>query len=260
MQREQRMSRLEPESEHPSAQPLREWAKPKIELLPSPPPAQLRMEMEDEDVLDIGEEELDVVEEEIVPSSLTIKGAARPPSKRLSLLDRLAKAKAEAAALNGSVLTPINENTPVSPVLPPSISDPTSSRASVREAVHSRLRLRLKLESEKATMKHNMNESKAQELRRTLLKAKERRQAKETDATLRKMDQLERAMEVRRKLMVMKMMAAETEGERKERELKERLVAERRRKMLKEMLLARKKHSASAVVEPAAIAIQAGGS
>jgi E3 ubiquitin-protein ligase Topors len=109
--------------------------------------------------------------------------------------------------------------------------------------VRARLRLRIKLESERASLKHSRDESKAQELRRLLLEAKVRRQAAETDATLRKMDRLERKAEVRRRLMVLKMMAAETDGERKQRELKERLLGEKRRRMLRDLLLARKRES-----------------
>jgi E3 ubiquitin-protein ligase Topors len=109
--------------------------------------------------------------------------------------------------------------------------------------VRARLRLRLKLESERTSLKHSRDESKAQELRRVLLEAKARRQAAETDATLRKMDRLERKAEVRRRLMVLKMMAAETEGERKQRELKEKLLGEKRRRMLRDLLLARKRES-----------------
>jgi ketopantoate reductase len=48
---------------------------------------------------------------------------------------------------------------------------------------------------------------------------------------------------VRRRLMVLKMMAAETEGERKQRELKEKLLGEKRRRMLRDLLLARKRES-----------------
>jgi E3 ubiquitin-protein ligase Topors len=173
--------------------------------------------------------------------SLHIKGAAKEiEPRRISLLERLAKAKAEAVTLNGTSINGMTADPTQPPALTHSILEPLPRRATVHETVRDRLQLQTKLESERATLKHNINESRAQELRRRLLDAKANRQAAETDVTLRKMDRLERAVELRRRLMVLKIMAAETEGERKQRELKERLMAEKRRRMLREMLLVRK--------------------
>jgi E3 ubiquitin-protein ligase Topors len=196
---------------------------------------------------------------------LSIRGAAKvepvSSSARLSLLERLAKAKTEAAALNGAPLTPIftvKWEVPLKPLTNgdvPTISDPTLSPGAalkspgVRAIVQARLRLRLKLASEKKVFVYNQNESKAQELRRMLLEARARREADETDAVLRKLDKVDRAREVRRRLMVEKMMAAETESERRARELKERLMGERRAKGLRETL--RKRKSGQEGVAPA---------
>ena len=51
--------------------------------------------------------------------------------------------------------------------------------------------------------------------------------------------------------MVAKMMAAETESERRARELKEKLLGERKAKMLKEMLRERKKSQGESGIVPA---------
>jgi len=216
-------------------------AKP-VELLPSPPAAApLRMES---DV-----EMAEVLDEAGVPV-LSIRGAAKveptPTPARLSLLERLAKAKAEAAGAptNGTPLTPISAND--LPTLPGITSDEALSPGTalkspgVQAIVQARLKLRLKLASEKKVFVYNQNESKAQELRRVLLEARARREAEETDTVLRKMDKDDRAREVRRRLMVEKMLAAETESERRARELKEKLLGERRAKILKETLRKRK--------------------
>lgn len=180
---------------------------------------------------------------------LSIKGAAAGSEgpKRLSLLERLAKAKAEGAAPTLPALpenpAEINAEDLIDPTAPPALSARRSS-SGLKETIRARLRLRLKLESERANYRHNIAESKAQELRRRLLEAKVIRQAAETDSVLKRMDRLDWQREVRRRLMVEKMMAAETEGERRARELKDRLSKEKRRKMLKELLLSRKKSGA----------------
>lgn len=183
--------------------PMRSWGKPKVELLPSPPPATLRM---DDDPI-----ETDHTAE---TTALTIKGAARDPveTKRLTLLERLAKAKAE-----GSIKPP----TPAEAV-------PDEAKTIKGRGLRARIQLKIKLESEKKQFRHNVNESKAQELRRILLESKAKREAEETDLTLKRMDVLDRKMEVRRRLMVLKMMAAETDQERRARELREKLLARKR--------------------------------
>lgn len=185
--------------------PMRSWGKPKVELLPSPPPAALRM---DDDPI-----ETDHTAE---TTALTIKGAARDPveTKRLTLLERLAKAKAE-----GSIK-------PLAPTEPaPSLDETKTIKG---RGIRARIQLKIKLESEKKQFRHNVNESKAQELRRMLLESKAKREAEETDLTLKRMDVLDRKMEVRRRLMVLKMMAAETDQERRARELREKLLARKR--------------------------------
>jgi E3 ubiquitin-protein ligase Topors len=156
------------------------------------------------------------------------------------LLEKLAKAKAEAQTQKVDVADVIDEK-PTIPPLPHSKSDPTSaSNGGVRSAVLARLRLKLKLASEKKSYVFNQNESRAQALRAQILEARARRQATETDAVLRHMDKLDRAREVRRRLMVAKMMAAETESERRARELKDKLMGEKKARMLKEQLKKRK--------------------
>lgn len=190
-------------------------------------------------------------EEAPEPTGLSIKGAAAVgPPKRLTLLERLAKAKAETN--DKPILIPSTHENPAEinaedllDPLQPSISDlssiPRRSISGLKETVRARLRLRLKLESERANLRHNIAESKAQELRRRLLEAKVIRQAAESDSVLKRMDRLDWQKEIRRRLMVEKMMQAETESERRARELKERLGKEKRRRMLREVLLARKK-------------------
>jgi E3 ubiquitin-protein ligase Topors len=200
----------------------------RVELMPSPPSAALRMEED--------------VELPAVSSGLSIKGAAKEsamPSKRLTLLERLAKAKAEAASNNSTL--PLPEPEPIIPtpvgilhddsILDPLISPPTVIKGRGKEVVRARIALKMKLENEKQTFRRNANESKAQELRRRLLESKAQRQAQETDATLRELDRIDRAKEVRRRLMVLKMMAAETDAERRARELREKLQARKREMM-----------------------------
>jgi len=219
-----RMSAIEPRDQRP----LRAWGreeKQPIELLPSPPSAPLRM---DSDAADVESQPV------LVPL-LSIKGAAKElEPKRKSLLERLAKAKAEAAS-NGTIITATTtpaspvDTTTAAPLLPHSISEPTILKGrGLREVVRARIALKMKLENERATFRHNVNESKAQELRRRLLEAKARREAEETDATLKRLDRIDRQAEVRRRLMVAKMMAAETEAERRARELREKLLARKR--------------------------------
>ncbi|ORY27653.1 hypothetical protein BCR39DRAFT_594419 [Naematelia encephala] len=206
-----------------------------VELLPSPPEAPLAM-----DVV------VDPLELPEAAPSLSIRGAAKvEPASRLKLVERLARAKAEA------------ETNPIPP-LPHSISDPSVSTigtvlksSGVRAIVQARLRLRQKLASEKQVFVYNQNETKAQELRRRLLEARARREAEETDAVLRKLDRADRAREIRRRLMVEKMMAAETEVERRQRELKEKLMGERKAKALREKLM-QKKRSGMIALEAAA--------
>jgi len=188
-------------------------------------------------------------------SALTIRGAAAGPSSKLTLLERLQKAKAEAAAKNT-----VPASTSPAPIAPPplvhSTSDPDNtamSKPGVRAAVQARLRLRLRLASEKKSYVYNQNESRAQLLRDQILAAKAKREASETDAVLKHMDKVDRAREVRRRLMVLKMMAAETESERRARELKEKLLGDKKAKMLRMKLLERKK-SGSAAVNVVAVA------
>ncbi|RSH94263.1 hypothetical protein EHS25_004066 [Saitozyma podzolica] len=211
----------------------------RVELLPSPPAAPLRMDETSEEAMDLDEVDTRIGAAVISPLShgLSIRGAAKEVEpRRLSLLERLAKAKAEAAGSTSKGTTASAAPPPaalvtasgiVSTIIPPTAAE--VSGGDVSQPPHLR--------------HHFRDESKAQELRRLLLEAKARRQAAETDATLRKMDRLERKAEVRRRLMVLKMMAAETEGERKQRELKEKLLGEKRRRMLRDLLLARKRES-----------------
>jgi E3 ubiquitin-protein ligase Topors len=203
--RRRRLSEREQEQ-----RPMRTWGnKEQVELLPSPPPATLRM---DDDPI-----ETDHAAEN---TALTIKGAAREPNetKRLTLLERLAKAKAE-----GSV----SVNPPPVPI--PTQAETESELKIIKgRGIRARIQLKIKLESEKKQFRHNVNESKAQELRRVLLESKAKREAEETDLTLKRLDVLDRKMEVRRRLMVLKMMAAETDQERRARELREKLLARKR--------------------------------
>lgn len=202
---------------------VRRRAEP-VELLPEPTLPALQM---------------DVVEEESMePPILNIKGAAKEVTPaRLSLLERLAKAKAAAAITSPSIMAP--------PPVPLPTSDETTGAAlkstGVRAVVQARLHLRRKLASEKQVFVYNQNESKAQELRRRLIEAREARQAAETDAVLKKLDRADRAREIRRRLMAEKMMAAETESEKRQRELKEKLLGEKRAKLLRATLLEKKR-------------------
>ena len=247
---------------------MRAWEVPvtkaePIELLPSPSPKPLRMD---------GGPREDFLQEQRPSVGLTIKGSAvpkDPESRRLSLLERLANAKAQQSP--SSPIT--NGHHPPSPVpadMPTTLADrhaillerlarakaeAIAANAIVQEVLSSalpmeeayieetdqvfsplddkdrlraRIRLRTKLELEKASLRKNVNESKAQELRRRLLEAKAKRDAEETDSVLKRMDRAERAAEIRRRLMAVKMMAAETEAERKARELKERLLSRKK--------------------------------
>ncbi|CAD6582864.1 MAG: hypothetical protein TREMPRED_003407 [Tremellales sp. Tagirdzhanova-0007] len=212
-----------------------------VELLPSPPSAPLRMDTDD------GMAE--VLDNSGIPV-LSIRGAAKLESSitptRLSLLARLAKAKAEAAASNDIDIAPTSPQNVDDTPIKTSSSDPLQSPESalkspgVRAIVQARLRLRLKLVSEKKAFVYNQNESKAQELRRMLLETRARREAEETDAVLRTMDRSDRAREMRRRLMAETMKAAETESERRARELKEKILGERKAKVLRETLKLRK--------------------
>ncbi|KAI9632201.1 uncharacterized protein MKK02DRAFT_30074 [Dioszegia hungarica] len=253
---------------------MRPWGAPvvpkeRIELLPDkpdPPVTALRAEVEEaaQNALSIKgaavvpnrrltlKERLAVARGEPIPADAEPAPAPVPQSPFLTLKERLAKAKAEALGL---AQTPLPENPAeitaedlleTSPTAP---SAPRRSISGLKETVRARLRLRLKLESERANFRHNIAESRAQELRRQLLEAKVTRQAAETDAVLRRMDRLDWQKEVRRRLMVEKMLQAETEGEKRARELKEKLSAEKRRKMLREVLLARKRASVVGDVE-----------
>jgi E3 ubiquitin-protein ligase Topors len=202
------------EREHPQPQgqkPMRAWGQNHKELLPSPPPAALRMDEDKED---------HVAE----TTALTIKGAARDTTetKRLTLLERLAKAKAEGAIkpIPASVDNTIENNNP-----------DVDMKVIKGRGIRARIQLKIKLESEKKQFRHNVNESKAQALRHLLLESKARREAAETDLTLKRLDMIDRQREVRRRLMVLKMMAAETDQERRARELREKLLA--RKAMLK---------------------------
>ena len=241
---EERTSRKKPRRlSLPEVSPsVREVRPPKrVELLPSPPVAPLRMDNDD------GMTE--VLDNSGIPV-LSIRGAAKVEpsiaSIRLNLLERLAKAKAEAPASNGYHVAPVSPQKVDDTLIPPSSSDPLRSPESalkspgVRAVVQARLRLRQKLVSEKQVFVYNQNESKAQELRRMLLEVRARREAEETDAVLRTMDRSDRAREIRRRLMAEKMKAAETESEKRARELKEKLLGERKAKVLKETLRMRK--------------------
>jgi E3 ubiquitin-protein ligase Topors len=204
--------RIAQERDHPQTQgqkPMRSWGRNHKELLPSPPPAALRM---DEDPADHVAE----------TTALTIKGAARDSTetKRLTLLERLAKAKAEGAVK--ATPSPVENDTPNTDV---------DMKIIKGRGIRARIQLKIKLESEKKQFRHNVNESKAQALRHLLLESKARREAAETDLTLKRLDMIDRQREVRRRLMVLKMMAAETDQERRARELREKLLA--RKAMLK---------------------------
>jgi E3 ubiquitin-protein ligase Topors len=219
--------------------PLRE----RIELLPSPPKRSTVLD-DQPAVADVEDTRDDPQGAENPAPNISIRGAAAVPIK-LTLQERLAKARADLAAKSSQLPLADHDASaqPKAPALTHSISDPaqtTISTPGVRAAVQARLKLRLKLASEKKTFVYNQNESRAQILRAQILVAKAAREAHETDAVLRVMDRVDRAKEVRRRLMVLKMMAAETDSERRARELKERLVASQRAKKLREELLKRK--------------------
>jgi E3 ubiquitin-protein ligase Topors len=160
------------------------------------------------------------METESETTMIAIKGAAKEQDldKRKKLLERLAKAKAQLAP------PPLVSSTPASAPAP-SIDVGETKRARLTRDIRSRIQLKIKLESEKKQFRTNINESKAQELRRKLLEAKAKREAEETDLVLKRLDMIDRKREVRRRLMVLKMMAAETDQERRARELREKLVA-----------------------------------
>lgn len=215
---------------------MREWGqKPRVELLPSPPPALLRMEetLAEPVVDDTGQMSVNESRQARAAAKLlSIKGAAKDlavpgsginteseaDTKRRKLLEKLAKLKAEATSTRPS--TTATETTP-----PLDTTAEIVKGRGMRSIVRARIQLKIKLESEKATFRHNVNESKAQELRRRLLEAKAKREAEETDLTLKRLDMIDRRRELRRRLMVVKMMAAETESERRARELREKLMA-----------------------------------
>ncbi|WWC69014.1 uncharacterized protein I206_102950 [Kwoniella pini CBS 10737] len=95
--------------------------------------------------------------------------------------------------------------------------------------------LRSRLSNEKLIFTRNVNESKAQELRRRLLEIKAIKEKEQIDNNyggmdniLMKMNVEERKKEVRRRLMRLKILNAETDQERKQRELKEKLIAKRK--------------------------------
>lgn len=240
----------------------------RIELLPSPPARTLAMdELLTRDHLsrtEISDGSAPAMTQESTANNgpiISIRGAAAAPVK-LTLAERLAKAKAEAAAANAQTdaMPPQSTTPPTAPPLPHSVSDPTQttmSKPGVRAAVQARLKLRLKLASEKKTFVYNQNESRAQILRAKILEAKAAREAEETDMILRQMDKIDRAKEVRRRLMALKMMAAETESETRARELKERLIKDKRARVLREQLLQRKKSLNKGVegVERVAVAV-----
>jgi len=149
-------------------------------------------------------------------TALTIKGAARDTveTKRLTLLERLAKAKAEGQAK----IIPVETGEGI-------VATEPDMKVIKGRGIRARIQLKIKLESEKKQFRHNVNESKAQALRHLLLESKARREAAETDLTLKRLDMIDRQREVRRRLMVLKMMAAETDQERRARELREKLLA-----------------------------------
>ena len=128
----------------------------KVELLPSPPPAPLRM---DENAT----METAVAGDDCQTNGLNIRGAAA--ALRRTLLERLAAAKAEAAGkTNGSAVTEgaLVVDTTTDPLASASTN---ISPTGVRAAVQARLRLKLKLASEKKAYVFNQNESHAQALR-----------------------------------------------------------------------------------------------
>ncbi|RXK37011.1 hypothetical protein M231_05718 [Tremella mesenterica] len=248
-----------------------EQEKERIELLPSPP----RTNMVDVDTTQestVGI--LDNVDVNLTRSGgISIKGASNhvngQKQKRLTLLERLAKAKSESQGLsNLPSTTSLNSNSnsnvqhDVSHI---SILDQTRTQAieqenqtrtqtieednetdrkpnsrieeekvqtkkSLKEMKRSRMKLRLKLENEKASYKFKTNQSRAYALRSRLLLSKARRAAKEEDSSLRDLDKVERFKEIRRRLMVLKMMQAETIVERRARELKAKLMEKRKGK------------------------------
>lgn len=223
---------------------MREWGK-KVELLPSPPPASLRMDDPTpepamaEVVLGVGTV-MENRQARAAAKLLSIKGAAKTlpavssvtvsevDSKRQKLLDRLAKAKSEALVKTPPLTTDSVASTlpiPMTDMEPDAEVGVVKGRGASRLINRARIQLKLKLESEKKTFRHSLNISKAQELRQRLLDAKARREAEETDNTLKRLDVVDRKRELRRRLMVVKMMAAETESERRARELRERLMA-----------------------------------
>lgn len=251
-----RRTRYDEREEHSrggEGRPMREWGR-KVELLPSPPPASLRMDYSPTVTVQSEADGGSVMENRQARAAaklLSIKGAAKdlaaPPAnvngnmteadtKRQKLLDRLAKLKSEY-----TTKTPPLSDHKNDPAIPPTDGDGdgdggaepdvdvevevVKGRGTSRSINRARIQLKLKLESEKKTFRHSLNISKAQELRQRLLETKARREAEETDATLRRLDLVDRKRELRRRLMVVKMMAAETGQERRARELRERLMA-----------------------------------
>ncbi|WVW79787.1 hypothetical protein I302_101757 [Kwoniella bestiolae CBS 10118] len=156
-------------------------------------------------------------------------------------LDRL-KAQGQGQTMKGVVspvpvmetLSPIDQNSydihdSEEPFLPP-------PKSRLSESKRRSIRIKTRLETERVLYVKNTNESKAQELRRKILEHKARREKEQiesnygniaNDEVLRKMDSDERKREVRRRLMSLKMLSAETKAERRQRELKERLMKRR---------------------------------
>ncbi|WWC98942.1 hypothetical protein V866_005836 [Kwoniella sp. B9012] len=114
-------------------------------------------------------------------------------------------------------------------------------RNRMSESKRREIRIKTRLETERIIYVKNTNESKAQELRRKILENKARREREQMesnyggmkdDKILSSMDVEERRKEVRRRLMRLKMLGAETEQERRARVLKERLMEKKRKSSL----------------------------
>ncbi|KAK6906980.1 hypothetical protein I203_100969 [Kwoniella mangroviensis CBS 8507] len=114
-------------------------------------------------------------------------------------------------------------------------------RNRMSESKRREIRIKTRLETERIIYVKNTNESKAQELRRRILQNKAKREKEQMesnfggmkdDKILSSMDVEERKKEVRRRLMRLKMLGAETEQERRARVLKERLMEKKRKSSL----------------------------
>jgi E3 ubiquitin-protein ligase Topors len=229
------------------SQPLRARSKP-VELMPSPTAVPLRM---DDDEVKVGAvevtEDVETTEEE-ANGSLNIRGASKVEAQIPKAENALSKPTPVPEPSASDILQEQTLNTlpytnsqdgetsqdkqPPLSTLPPVFSSP-----SARTALRARLKLRLKLANEKKSY----TESRAQTLRLQILENRARREAEETDAVLRRLDKGDRDKEIRRRLMVEKMLSAETESERRARVLKERLVGERKERLLKEKLKMKRK-------------------